>query len=216
MFTGIIEEIGRVENMIQGSKSFRMRISAKLALEDTKLGDSIAVSGVCLTVSHLDRSSFTADVMPETMRRSKLGDLRAGSQVNLERALQLSSRLGGHLVSGHIDGTGILTAVSKEDNAAWLTISADSSILRYIVEKGSIAIDGTSLTVARVDASAFQVSIIPHTASMTTLLSLQPGDRANLECDIIGKYVEKLMGGSLCSPERKGGLTEAFLRENGF
>lgn len=220
MFTGIIEEIGRVENIIKGEKSSRIRIKADKVLENTKLGDSISTNGVCLTVNHLGKNIFEADVMAETMRRSKLGDLKVGSLVNLERALQLSTRLGGHMVSGHIDGVGIIQSATKEDNAVWLTISTEPNLLKYIVEKGSIAIDGISLTVVSVDNLAFRVSIIPHTASETTLLSMKPGDTVNLECDIIGKYIEKLFDPSLSNYARKDirkeSLTEGFLIENGF
>lgn len=216
MFTGIIEEVGRVERIYPGQKSSRIRIRADGVLDGTKLGDSIATSGVCLTVARLEQNCFEADVMAETMRRSKLGDLKTGSLVNLERALQLTTRLGGHMVSGHIDGIGILQAIKKEDNAVWLTISTEASILRYIVEKGSIAIDGISLTVAYVDNAVFKVSIIPHTASQTTLLNQQCGDKVNLECDIIGKYVEKLLYPSANESSQKSSVTEGFLNENGF
>ena len=216
MFTGIIEELGRIEKIIKSQKSSRIRIGADRVLSDTKLGDSISTSGICLTVARLEQNYFEADVMAETMGRSKLSDLKVGSSVNLERALQLSTRLGGHMVSGHIDGVGTLQSIVKEDNAVWLTISSDGSLLRYIVEKGSIAIDGVSLTVAYVDKSIFKVSIIPHTASQTTLLSEKTGNKVNLECDVIGKYVEKLLGPSFHFPDRKKSLNDGFLKENGF
>lgn len=221
MFTGIIEETGQIERVTRGAKSTRLWIKAGTVLEGTRIGDSICTSGVCLTVTKLDQGRFEADVMAETLRRSKLGDLTAGSRVNLERAMQLDGRLGGHMVSGHIDGTGSIQAVWREDNAVWLAVSAEASLLRYIVEKGSVAIDGVSLTVAAVDQTGFRVSVIPHTGRETTLMQLKTGDVVNLECDIIGKYVEKLMTGVFPGRNRlqdgnKNSLSETFLRNNGF
>lgn len=194
MFTGIIEEIGRVASVRQGAKSAVLTIEAKHILEDVHLGDSIAVCGVCLTVTSFTKTQFTADVMHETLTRSVLGRLQSGSRVNLERAMAANGRFGGHIVSGHIDGTGVISAISKDDNAIWYTIRTEGALLRYIVEKGSITIDGISLTVARVSSSDFSVSVIPHTAQMTTLSERRVGDRVNLETDCIGKYVEKLLG----------------------
>ncbi|MDY6396741.1 MAG: riboflavin synthase [Treponema sp.] len=195
MFTGIIEEIGSVKRVSVGGKSGSIEIAAKKVLDGTKVGDSIAVNGVCLTVTSLGSSSFTADVMAETLRRSSLGSLSVGNGVNLERAMAADGRFGGHLVSGHIDGTGTISKMQKEENAVWVHIQANSEILNLIVEKGSIAIDGISLTVAGVSDSEFSVSVIPHTAKETTLLSKKAGDTVNLENDIIGKYVQKLLGG---------------------
>lgn len=203
MFTGIIEEIGSVKRVSVGGKSGSIEIAAKKVLEGTKVGDSIAVNGVCLTVTSLGSSSFTADVMAETLRRSSLGSLSLGNGVNLERAMAADGRFGGHLVSGHIDGTGTISKMQKEENAVWVHIQANSEILNLIVEKGSIAIDGISLTVAGVSDSEFSVSVIPHTAKETTLLSKKAGDTVNLENDIIGKYVQKLLGG------RSPGASEA-------
>lgn len=203
MFTGIIEEIGSVKRVSVGGKSGSIEIAAKKVLEGTKVGDSIAVNGVCLTVTSLGSSSFTADVMAETLRRSSLGSLSIGNGVNLERAMAADGRFGGHLVSGHIDGIGTISKMQKEENAVWVHIQANSEILNLIVEKGSIAIDGISLTVAGVSDSEFSVSVIPHTAKETTLLSKKAGDTVNLENDIIGKYVQKLLGG------RSLGATEA-------
>ena len=203
MFTGIIEEIGSVKRVSVGGKSGSIEIAAKKVLDGTKVGDSIAVNGVCLTVTSLGSSSFTADVMAETLRRSSLGSLSLGNGVNLERAMAADGRFGGHLVSGHIDGTGTISKMQKEENAVWVYIQANSEILNLIVEKGSIAIDGISLTVAGVSDSEFSVSVIPHTAKETTLLSKKAGDTVNLENDIIGKYVQKLLGG------RSLGATEA-------
>lgn len=215
MFTGLIEEIGKVEAVVKAAKSAEITIRAHRVLEGVRLGDSICTNGVCLTVTSFGRERFTVDVMAETMRRSNLGRLSSGSEVNLERALSLGDRLGGHMVSGHIDGTGEIIAYEKEDNAVWITIAASSELLRYIVEKGSIAIDGVSLTVAYVDDEVFKVSIIPHTKEMTTLLKKKINDVVNLECDIIGKYVEKLLGAKDEIPVKKG-IDLNFLSENGF
>ena len=194
MFTGIVEEIGEIKNIKHGSKSAVLTIKGSVVTKDSKVGDSIAVNGVCLTATSIMGDIFTADVMAETMRRSSLGDLKQGSKVNLERAMLCNRRFGGHIVSGHIDGTGTIRNLEKEDNAVWVTIAASPHILKYIVEKGSIAIDGISLTVAYVDSEVFKVSIIPHTAIETTLLTKNKGDTVNLENDIVGKYVEKLLG----------------------
>ena len=194
MFTGIIEEIGKVKKISLSGKSGSLEISAKKVLEETKIGDSIAVNGVCLTVTDLREGSFCADVMAETVRRSSLGQLSAGSGVNLERAMAADGRFGGHIVSGHIDGTGKIARLVREENAVWVHIAASAEILHLVVEKGSIAIDGISLTVASVGESEFAVSVIPHTGSETTLLSKKAGDTVNLENDIVGKYVQKLLG----------------------
>lgn len=193
MFTGIIEEVGSVRQILTGGNSGELSIRARKVLEGTKTGDSIAVNGVCLTVTRLEPGGFWADVMPETLRRSALAQLKTGSKVNLERAMAADGRFGGHIVSGHIDGTGTVSEMRREENAVWVTIEATASILNLIVEKGSIAIDGISLTVAAVTEKNFQVSIIPHTGAETTLLSRRPGDLVNLENDIIGKYVQRLL-----------------------
>ena len=170
MFTGIIEEIGHVNNVKKGTASATLTIQAEKVLEGTHIGDSIAVNGVCLTVTGIYDNTFTADVMHETLNRSSLGKLVSGSAVNLERAMAADGRFGGHIVSGHIDGTGKVAAITKDDNAIWYQIKTDSGILKYIVEKGSVAIDGISLTVAKTDSQSFSVSIIPHTAGATTLV----------------------------------------------
>lgn len=211
MFTGIIEEVGEVLSITKASVSAILEISCKTVLEDTKLGDSIAVNGVCLTVTSLGSGSFKADVMAETLRRSSLGELKKGSRVNLERAMQLNGRFGGHIVSGHIDGTGTIAGTKKEGNATWVEVSTSPEILRYIIQKGSITIDGISLTVAKLDHTSFSVSIIPHTGSETTLLSKKPGNIVNLENDIIGKYVERFTSAST-----KKEVTYETLLENGF
>ena len=217
MFTGIIEEVGRLERLAGGEIAIR----AKKVLEDVALGDSIAVNGICLTVTRFDAAHFTADVMPETIRRTSLAELRRGSRVNLERALTLKSRLGGHIVSGHIDGAGTIAAMKEEGNAILLTVRASDSVLRYVVEKGSVALDGISLTVARVGAADFTVSLIPHTREITNLREKRSGSRLNIETDILGKYVEKLFPrartkGENDAPKSAGGLTLDFLREQGF
>lgn len=214
MFTGIVEELGTVKQVVSGSAWGQIEIAGREVLEGTKLGDSIAVNGVCLTVTNLRSGSFTADVMAETMRRSNLGSLKKGDQVNLERAMAADGRFGGHMVSGHIDGTGVISQMKQEGNAVWVTVDTSEELMRLIVEKGSIAIDGISLTVAKEMPGAFQVSIIPHTGEETTLLKKKPGAVVNLENDMIGKYVEKLM-----RKESEGGgssLTLDFLKQHGF
>ncbi len=215
MFTGIVEEVGTIKDIKKGSKSAVLTIKGDVVTKDSNLGDSIAVNGVCLTVTSLSGNIFTADVMAETMRRTSLGTLASGSKVNLERAMAANGRFGGHIVSGHIDGTGTISDFTREDNAVWVEIKADSKILKYIIEKGSIAIDGISLTVAYVDNTSFKVSIIPHTAKETTLLTKKVGDIVNLENDVVGKYVEKLLHYEE-PKEKKSGINQAFLMQNGF
>lgn len=215
MFTGIIEEIGTIKAVKRGNRSVVLEVQAEKVLEDLKVGDSIATNGVCLTVTYFTRGVFHADVMPETMSRSNLGELRAGDPVNLERALTLNGRLGGHIVSGHIDGTGKIVNKEKDENAIWISISADAELLRYVVDKGSITIDGISLTVVAVTGNGFTVSIIPHTQDETTLVKKQVGNTVNLENDIIAKYVEKLLRPATPA-EPKGGMTLDFLLANGF
>lgn len=218
MFTGIIEEIGKIKEVQWGSHSARLQIEASRVLEDVKVGDSIAVNGICLTVTEHTMQNFYVDVMPETMQRTNLGTLQTSSPVNLERALRLSDRLGGHLVSGHIDGTGRISQMRTDENAVWITISAQAALLKYIVLKGSVAIDGISLTVAGISLSDFQVSVIPHTGQITTLLQRQLGDVLNIECDITAKYIEKLLkpGNDESDMTDKTGLSMDYLKENGF
>lgn len=194
MFTGIIEEIGRVRSIRRGVRSFTLAVDATEIMPGVKVGDSIATDGVCLTVTSVAPTGFTADVMPETVQRTALSRLQPGSEVNLERALTLNSRLGGHIVSGHVDGTGIIAAMRHDDNALWVTINCDGRLLRHIAEKGSIAIQGISLTVAQVFPDGFSVSLIPHTQKMTTLHTAHEGDKVNLETDVIAKYTERLLG----------------------
>lgn len=214
MFTGIIEEVGTVRRVSTGAAYGTIDIQASTVLEGTKLGDSIAVNGVCLTVTSLSSDGFTADVMAETMRRSALGQLKSGSKVDLERAMAADGRFGGHIVSGHIDGVGTVREMKHEGNAVWVTITASAAILRGIVEKGSIAIDGISLTVAAVDDTSFSVSIIPHTGAQTILLDKKPGDPVNLENDIIGKYVQRFL--EPAPKAETSNITMEFLAKYGF
>lgn len=215
MFTGIVEEVGRVERVQRGARSAVLSIRASRVLEDVHIGDSIAVNGVCLTVTDFDARGFRADVMPETMDRSALSSLSSGLPVNLERAMAANGRFGGHIVAGHVDAVGTIMRLRRDDNAVWFDIAAPESVLRYVVEKGSIAIDGVSLTVARVGEGEFSISAIPHTLANTALNFKRAGDRVNLEADIIGKYVEKLLRPA---PEREtsGGVTLELLMKNGF
>lgn len=203
MFTGIIEEIGTVNSIKKGVKSCTLFINANIIFDDLKIGDSVAVNGMCTTVVTINNGVFSVDIMAESLRKTSLGSLQKGDKVNLERAMSASSRFGGHIVSGHVDGVGHIRSFVKEDNAIWVTIGASDDILRYVVKKGSITIDGISLTVATLYKDAFAVSIIPHTAKETTLLTKHVGDKVNLECDIIGKYIEKFV-----SPKSETNLEE--------
>lgn len=215
MFTGIVEEVGSVEQIKRGQHSAVLTIRAKKVLEDTKVGDSIAVNGICLTVIALLSGSFSADVMHETLNRSSLTTLTHGSHVNLERAMQANGRFGGHIVAGHVDGVGKIVRIRRDDTAVWYTVQTRPEVMRYIVEKGSVTLDGISLTAARVTQTDFSVSAIPHTVSQTVLRERLEGDLVNLETDIIGKYVEKLL---YPAPEQrqKSKLTKDFLSRYGF
>ena len=215
IFTGIIEELGVVKSIAINGASGCITIKAKKVLEGTQLGDSIAVNGTCLTSINSD--GFSADVMAETVKRTSLSQVGKGDLVNLERAMILNGRFGGHIVSGHIDGTGTITKYTKEENAIWVTIKAPDEILDLIVEKGSICIDGISLTVATVSDQDFQVSIIPHTAKETTLIHKKVGSLVNLENDIVGKYIKKLMENNQEEQAKKAsGLTMEMLEEYGL
>ena len=215
MFTGIVEEVGTIDNIRRGTHSAVLTIRAKTVLEGTKIGDSIAVNGICLTVTGLEGGCFRADVMHETLNRSSLSQLGKNSSVNLERAMPANGRFGGHIVSGHVDGVGRITRIKRDDNAIWYTVSAAPELLHYIVEKGSITIDGISLTVAAVSDKDFAISAIPHTVKQTVLHDRKEGDIVNLETAIIGKYVEKLLT-PVEEPEQKSGITKEFLIRNGF
>lgn len=216
MFTGIIEEIGRIKNIKNGAVSSVITIEAHTVTADTKPGDSIAVNGVCLTAVKVSDSFFSADVMGETMRRSNLKFLKPGDLVNLERAVKAGGRFGGHIVSGHVDGLATIVNYKKEDIAVWTDISADLNIMKFIVAKGSVALDGISLTAAYVNDEFFSVSIIPHTGLETTLLNKNIGDKINIECDIIGKYVEKLLFYEKKEKPAGSEINIGFLAENGF
>lgn len=216
MFTGIIEEIGKIINISKGLNSAQINIEAEKVLKDVKLGDSIAISGVCLTVTSFTQNNFTVDVMPETMRRSNLNNLKKGSSVNLERALALGERLGGHIVSGHIDGCGKIVNIKNEDIATWITIEVSNDILKYIVSKGSVTVDGISLTVAKLEEQTFSISLIPHTKGETTLYEKKLGEKVNIECDLIGKYVERLIFMKQKEETKESKITENMLREAGF
>ena len=232
MFTGIIEELGTVERVTRGRVSAVIAIRAEHILSDLKIGDSVAVNGVCLTATSLTGHGFTADVMHETLDRSALAGLGPGSRVNLERAMAADGRFGGHIVSGHIDGTGQIESMRREENAVWVTITCADKILDLIVEKGSICIDGISLTVAAVTKRNFSVSVIPHTGEETTLLKKKAGDAVNLENDIVGKYIQKFVDigrnsgadrgkaedGKDAGDSTKGnpGLSMEFLQKYGF
>ena len=217
IFTGIIEELGVVKSIAINGTSGCITIKAQKVLEGTQLGDSIAVNGTCLTVTSINSDGFSADVMAETVRRTSLSQVGKGDLVNLERAMILNGRFGGHIVSGHIDGTGTITKYTKEENAIWVTIKAPEEILDLIVEKGSICIDGISLTVATVSDRDFQVSIIPHTAKETTLIHKKVGSLVNLENDIVGKYIKKLMENKQEEQAKKAsGLTMEMLEEYGI
>ncbi len=215
MFTGIIEEIGTIQAIRKGEKSSHLTILAEKVLEDLKYGDSVATDGVCLTVSEICGNTFVADVMAQTSRNSTLGGLRTGSRVNLERALQLSTRLGGHLVSGHIDCQGEIVSIHNEDIARWVEIEIPQELMRYVVEKGSVAIDGISLTVAKLTPKTFSVSTIPVTQTDTTLANKKVGDKVNIELDILAKYTERLLKFKV-EETPKSKVDMEFLRENGF
>lgn len=215
MFTGIVEEVGCILAIKSGEKSSSLVIEAHKVIENTKVGDSICTNGVCLTATRINSNEIEVDVMPETLRRTNLGKLQPGSRVNLERALTLGTRLGGHIVSGHVDGLGNIIHMEKEDNAVWFQIVISEDLLKYVVEKGSITVDGISLTVAYVDEKSFKVSIIPHTAEETILLTKSVGEQVNIECDILAKYIEKLLKPQE-NIKKSNEIDENFLIENGF
>lgn len=206
--------MGQVSGIQRGSRSIRLTVGADVVLQDARIGDSIAVNGVCLTVTEFAGGCFVADVMPETMDKTSLANLKSGDRVNLERALRVGDRLGGHIVSGHVDGVGTIIEQNRQDIALVIRIAAPQKMLRYILPKGSVAIDGISLTVVEIRGDSFTVSLIPHTAKQTTLGWKSPGDPVNLETDIIGKYVERLLSGE--GPPEKKGIDQSFLAEHGF
>ncbi|MBM7580172.1 riboflavin synthase [Jeotgalibacillus terrae] len=210
MFTGLIEEVGTVHNLQKGKNSMILTIDCAKVIEDAKIGDSISINGVCLTVTERAGKQFSVDVMPETMKSTTLHELKKGSKVNLERAMAAGGRFGGHFVSGHVDGTGTIQSMKKEENAIYIYIQVPSDLMKYFMMKGSVAVDGTSLTVFDVTRDAFMISLIPQTADDTIIASKSPGSKVNIECDMIAKYVQNLI-----QPEQKG-IDESYLRENGF
>lgn len=224
MFTGIVEEKGRIKRISQKGQAMELAIEAKLILEDAKLGDSISINGVCLTITDMGSDYFSADVMPETFRKTTLHLLSHGSEVNLERAMIANGRFGGHIVQGHVDGVGIVRKRVNEENAVVFRIEPDDkSLFRYMIDQGSITVDGISLTIVKVMDTAFTISIIPHTLAETILQQRQVGDKVNLECDVLGKYVEKLLLSRLepsksneSNQSNQSNLTAAFLADNGF
>lgn len=215
MFTGIIEELGRIEGTSRQAISAQLHITADKVVQTLRMGDSVAVNGVCLTVTGLRDKGFTTDVMAETLGRTNLGELKTGDRVNLERALRFGDRLGGHFVTGHIDGTGRILRKIREGIASVFTIQVPPEVSRYLIRKGSVAVDGISLTVVEAGGEEFTVSIIPHTAAVTTLGFKQPGDTVNLEADMIGKYIEKFFEKFFQAVKPKG-IDASFLAEHGF
>jgi len=211
MFTGLVEEVGTVKSITLGAGA-ELRIAAHVDSEDVKLGDSIAINGVCLTITKISGNELSFDAVEETLRKSNLGSLRPGSPVNLERAVSADRLFGGHFVLGHVDGLGTIVSFDKKPGETFLTIEAPKKVMRYVVPKGSIAVDGISLTVASCDDSEFKIAVIPHTLENTTLIAKRAGDTVNLEADILGKYVEKFISGR---PKGQG-ITEQFLADSGF
>lgn len=218
MFTGIIEEIGKVKNMVVHSNAIELTLTCNLIRSDLKLGDSVCVNGVCLTASSLHPDGFTAQIMPETVNKTTLRLLKPQSAVNLERALTLNTRIGGHMVTGHIDGVGMLLSIEHDSNAIWLEIGCSDEMMRLMVLKGSVALEGTSLTIARITDKSFTVSLIPHTQMMSIVSKKKMGDLLNIECDIIGKYIERffLLANKPEVHPLKSAVDMHFLKENGF
>lgn len=216
MFTGLVEEKGIIKNLHRGTKSAVLTISGQKIFDDLAIGDSVAVNGVCLTVTEIAGQNFKVDVMNETLLRSSLGNLVSGSYVNLERAMAANGRFGGHIVSGHIDGVGVIKSIRPDDIAVRYVISADPQIMQYIVQKGSVALDGISLTVSNVWQDSFEVSVIPHTAKSTILSEKTVGSLLNIENDIIGKYIKRFLTAEDKKEQNSSGITEEFLLRNGF
>ena len=217
MFTGIVEEIGRVESVQQAGESIVMQIAASTVLKDVHLGDSIAINGVCLTVTSFTDSAFSVDVMPETFRATGLRHLGPNSSVNLERAMAANGRFGGHFVSGHVDGVGKITRVENIDNAVYYDIAIPRKLLLYFVEKGSVSVDGTSLTIFGLGEDTLTISLIPHTVEETVLGNKRVGDLVNIECDMLGKYIMKyLEQRNSFKPESTSSLGNQFFEDHGF
>lgn len=214
MFTGIIEELGQVKKIQrQSTKSVQLTIRANTINSDMKIGDSIAVNGICLTVTTFDENAFNVDVMPETIKATSLGTLKPGSSVNLERAMHANGRFGGHFVSGHIDGTGKITRKEKLENAIYYDIEVPKELQHYLLKKGSIAVDGVSLTVFEVNDQTFTISLIPHTVSQTVLGEKIAGSTVNIECDMLAKHVEQMIKQT---DRSSNGVNHAFLTKNGY
>lgn len=216
MFTGLVEELGRVSSVLRGSHSIRLTISADKVLKDVKLGDSIAVDGACLTVVSFTAHIFAADIMPETFDRTTLSERKNGDYVNLERTLRLGDRLGGHIVSGHVDGVGVIESITRRENAAILRISCAEKLGLYFIPQGSVAVDGVSLTIVDCGKNWFSVSLIPHTREVTVLSAKKPGDTVNLETDVLGKYVYRMLNHANRHDGEKSSLGESFLAQHGF
>jgi len=220
VFTGIIESFGSIKQMKSSGEGRILHIGCDLDLSDTKIGDSIAVNGACLTVVGLDKNSFKVDMAPETVERTTFKQLRVGSRVNIERALRLSDRIDGHLVSGHIDGTGTIASIEKKSNAVIIKVDVPPKLAADMIEKGSVAIEGISLTINRCSDRDFEVSIIPHTADITTIGLKRVGDKINIETDMIGKYVKKILSGSSSKndalPKGQKDISMELLAKNGF
>jgi riboflavin synthase len=213
MFTGIIEEIGIVSEVKRSSQGAVLTIEASDVLADCKVGDSIAIDGVCLTMTQADNTRFTADISAETLRRTTLGDRSRGDGVNLERSLQLNSRLGGHIVSGHIDDVGVISSWRDEGDSSMMCVSASPDVMRYVVFKGSVCVDGISLTIANRLETEFEIALIPHTKQVTTIGKKQTGDRVNIEVDLLGRYVERLLADQAKKP---GTIDLATLKSHGY
>lgn len=214
LFTGIVEEIGTVLSVTPGAASLQMKIKCKKVLSDVNKGDSIAVNGVCLTVASYEGNYFTADVMPETVKATTLQGLRSGSSVNLERAMAANGRFGGHFVSGHVDGTGEIVSIQPKENAVYMEIGVAPDLLQYFIPKGSVTIDGTSLTVFGINETGFIISLIPVTQEDSIIGHKRLGDKVNVECDMLAKYIERLL--SKKEEKASSGLTMATLTANGF
>ncbi|MGD0153162.1 MAG: riboflavin synthase [Thermacetogeniaceae bacterium] len=214
MFTGIVEEIGVVRSLVGGQSSGALTVDAVVVLEQVRLGDSIAINGACLTVTGFSARSFTADVMPETLRKTNLGSLQTGDRVNLERALTLGGRLGGHLVTGHVDGTGAITGLQSRGIATEIRVLLSPELQQFVIPQGSVALDGVSLTIAAIETGTLMVGLIPHTRETTTLGDKRVGDLLNIETDLLGKYVNRLLRQSAI--QAKQGVTADLLIENGF
>ncbi|MBE7896480.1 riboflavin synthase [Paenibacillus polymyxa] len=220
MFTGLVEEVGRIQSISKSGEAMVLGISGSVVLDDLKIGDSVSVNGVCLTAIQIGTKDFKVDVMPETFRSSNLRELRSGSRVNLERAMAASGRFGGHIVQGHVDGTGTIRGVTSEQNAVVFEVEpSDQALFKYVLLKGSITIDGISLTVAQRTRNSFAVSIIPHTLAETALQAKREGDTVNIECDILGKYVEQLLhyrGSASTERADQAPLSLDYLAKHGF